>query len=202
MGRHGDRYSAPLFSFVLMRIISGAWRGQPLRVPKGVRASTDRVREAIFSILGDARGLAVLDLYAGSGALGIEALSRGAVGAWFVDRSRSALGVIEANLTGRTTPGVSLVRQDSLEFLRRAKSSFDWIFCDPPYAGVDFGELMRAFSASSALGPDSLLILETDRYHRINLPPDLISIDQRKFGDTVIHFIRRADHSIQELHRA
>ncbi len=128
-----------------MRIISGTWRGQLLRVPKGVRATTDRTREAIFSILGNAQDLEVLDLYAGSGSLGIEALSRGAAAACFVDLSRQALRIIESNLAGKASRGVTLVRQDSLGFLRATESTYDWIFCDPPYQGIDFPSLIRTF---------------------------------------------------------
>ena len=185
-----------------MRIISGTWRGQILRVPKGVRATTDRTREAIFSILGDAQDLEVLDLYAGSGSLGIEALSRGAATACFVDLSRQALQIIESNLAGKASSGITLVRQDSLGFLRAAESAYDWIFCDPPYQGIDFPTLIKTFSESQALDSYSLIILETDRFHSINLPPDLIWVDQRKLGDTVIHFIKRSDSGNQELHRA
>lgn len=189
-------------SLSAMRIISGLWRGQPLRVPKGVRATTDRTREAIFSILGDASGLEVLDLYAGSGALGLEALSRGAVMCCFVDVSKRALRTIESNLAGKTNQGVRLLHQDALNFLRRSESAFDWIFCDPPYEGVDFPRLIKEFVNSAALNQESLLILETDRFHQISLPSELICVDQRKFGDTLIHFIKRADTSIQELARA
>jgi len=185
-----------------MRIISGTWRGQLLRVPKGVRATTDRTREAIFSILGNAQDLEVLDLYAGSGSLGIEALSRGAVAACFVDLSRQALRIIESNLAGKASSGVTLVRQDCLGFLRATESTYDWIFCDPPYQGIDFPSLIRTFCQSRALGSHSLIILETDRFHSINLPQELVSVDQRKFGDTVIHFIKRSDSGNQELHRA
>ncbi len=185
-----------------MRVISGSWRGQPLRTLTGTRATTDRVREAIFSILGDAGGLEILDLYAGSGALGIEALSRGARAACFVDLSRRAISCIQSNLKGKSAENVRLICQDSLKFLRADNSSFDWIFCDPPYDRVDLTRLINALAASAVVGTDSLIILETDRYHTVNLPSELTRIDQRKFGETLIHFIRRTDTSTQELTRA
>ncbi|MCX6640370.1 MAG: 16S rRNA (guanine(966)-N(2))-methyltransferase RsmD [bacterium] len=176
-----------------MRIISGSWRGHPLRVPKGTRATTDRVREAIFSILGSSDNLSVLDLYAGSGSLGLEALSRGASSACFVELSRQALTCIEGNLNHKEPRSVSLVKQDCLQYLHKAESTFDWIFCDPPYHDVDFDRLIAAFSQSKCMGSDSLLILETDRFHTLNCAAGLKAVDQRRFGDTMIHFIRRGE---------
>jgi 16S rRNA (guanine(966)-N(2))-methyltransferase RsmD len=175
-----------------MRIISGSWRGQTLKVPAQVRPTADRVKEAIFSILGNAGDLKVLDLYAGSGALGLEALSRGARRAQFVDLSRRALATIKDNLRGHDSSNVILSQQDALEFLRKAKQPFDWIFCDPPYHKVSYLRLLQAIGKSEALGADSLLILESDRFHTFELPPTLQAIDRRKFGDTIIHFIKRA----------
>lgn len=178
------------------------WRGQPIRVPRGTRATTDRVREAIFSILGDALGFTVLDLYAGSGSLGIEALSRGAKSACFVDISRRAISCIESNLQGKSTGSVRLICRDSLKYLHSESSSFNWIFCDPPYEKVDLVILLNAFIASKVVGAETLIILETDRFHPLSLPAGLIRIDLRKFGDTLIHFIKRSDESKPELHRA
>jgi 16S rRNA (guanine(966)-N(2))-methyltransferase RsmD len=180
-----------------MRIISGQWRGQTLKTPARIRPTTDRVREAIFSILGEAQDLAVLDLYAGSGSLGLEALSRGARGAHFVDISRQALLTIKDNLRGKEEAGVVFCQQDALEFLRQNKKSFDWIFCDPPYNEVNYAALLNSIAPSAAMNKDSLLILESDRFHAFDLPSQLMAIDRRKFGDTVVHFIKlaRADHS-------
>jgi 16S rRNA (guanine966-N2)-methyltransferase len=185
-----------------MRIISGLWRGQPLRAPKGIRPTTDRIREAIFSILGDAAGMKVVDLYAGSGALGIEALSRGAEAVSFVDISKRTLAVVASNLAGKENIKYELIRQNSLAFLKNTEDCFDWIFCDPPYEKVDFRALLEAFSNSRVVGKESLIILETDRFRQFELPSDLISIDQRKFGDTLVHFIRRESSINGEPHRA
>lgn len=175
-----------------MRIISGSWRGQSLKIPRRVRPTTDRVKEAIFSILGDAWNLDVLDLYAGSGGLGLEALSRGARSAHFVDVSRYALHTIKDNLHGKEPVNVTLSQQDALDFLRATQTPCDWIFCDPPYDKVNYTALLRAISESKALTSHTLLILESDRYHAFDLPPELSLIDQRKFGDTVIYFIKRS----------
>jgi 16S rRNA (guanine(966)-N(2))-methyltransferase RsmD len=185
-----------------MRVISGTWRGQPLKVAKGIRATTDRVKEAIFSIMGDVRGLEILDVYAGSGSLGIEALSRGAKSACFVDRSRRALGCIESNLAGKGAEGVKLIYQDSIKFLHSTPLTFDWIFCDPPYEAVKLSELIDTFASSRALGSKTLLVLETDRYHTFTVPAELAVIDRRKFGDTVVYIIGRSASHRQEISRA
>ena len=176
-----------------MRIISGRWRGQPLKAPAQIRPTADRVKEAIFSILGDAADLEILDLYAGSGALGLEALSRGARRAQFVDISHRAVGAIKDNLRGRESSLAAFSEQDAIEFLRKVKRPYDWIFCDPPYNKVSYVRLLQTISKSAALAEDSLLILETDRFHTFELPQALQAIDRRKFGDTVIHFIKRAE---------
>ncbi len=185
-----------------MRIISGIWRSHPLKVPPKVRATTDRVREAIFSILGEAQDLEVLDLYAGSGSLGLEALSRGAHYVCFVDISQKALLTIKGNLQNKPAQNVRLVREDALVFLRKSENVFDWIFCDPPYNEVDYARLLTALSRSLMLHPQTLLILEMDRFHHLELPDSLNSIDQRKFGDTIIHFIKAARNQDRELSRA
>ena len=152
-------------------------------------------------MLGDAADLEILDLYAGSGALGLEALSRGAHRAHFVDISRRAVGAIKDNLRGRESSLTAFSQQDAIEFLRKVKHSYDWIFCDPPYHKVSYLQLLQAVSQSAALAQDSLLILETDRFHAFELPPGLQTIDRRKFGDTVIHFIKRAEAGAQDDER-
>jgi 16S rRNA (guanine966-N2)-methyltransferase len=174
-----------------VRIISGIRRGQNLKVPHTARATTDRVREAIFSILEEAQDKVVLDLYAGSGSLGLEALSRGARSVCFVDISKAAQGAIRDNLRDHELGAVQIFKQDAFEFLRKTTDTFGWIFCDPPYDGVDYGRLLHALIQSTALGSESLLILESDRYHALVIPEELELIDKRKFGDTVIHFLKK-----------
>lgn len=133
----------------------------------------------------------MLDLFAGSGSLGLEALSRGARSVCFVDVSRAAQMAIQDNLRNLEPSDVRIIKQDAFEFLRKNGEIFGWIFCDPPYERVDYARLLKALTDSAALGPDSLLILESDRYHSLIVPAELDLIDQRKFGDTLIHFIRR-----------
>src|SRR5689334_6211481 len=172
-----------------MRVIAGEWRGRPLKAPPGAatRPTSDRVREALFSILAarvpDAR---VLDLFAGSGALGIEALSRGADSATFVDEAPAAIRAIEANL--RALDATATVRRsDVLGFLtsaRRGAAQYDLIFLDPPYRDAE--RLAPALSEAlpAVLAPGAVAVAESDR--RAPLALDLPLNDERRYGDTLI----------------
>ena len=117
-----------------MRIVAGEYGGRRLHAPRGTRTrpTADRVREALFSMLGDVSGARVLDLYAGSGALGIEALSRGAASAVFVERDARAAATITRNLDALGADA-EVRRQDALRFLASGAGPFDLVFCDPPY---------------------------------------------------------------------
>ena len=117
-----------------MRVVAGEFKGRRLHAPRGAgtRPTADRVREALFSILGDVSGARVLDLYAGSGALGIEALSRGAESALFVERDRRALAALRRNLDA-VGADAEVRSQDALRFMAHPEGVFDLVFCDPPY---------------------------------------------------------------------
>ncbi len=116
-----------------MRIVAGEHKGRRLVSPKGprTRPTADRVREALFSMLGDVTGARVLDLYAGSGALGIEALSRGAASAVFVERDASAAAAIARNLEALGAPAADVRREDVQRYLDRAEGAFDLVFVRP-----------------------------------------------------------------------
>src|SRR5256885_16377821 len=118
-----------------MRVVAGEYRGRRLKAPAGTdtRPTADRVREALFNILGDVSGAVVLDLYAGSGALGIEALSRGAAAATVVDRDERALAAVRADLEALGAVA-RVARSDAIAFLKRQDGAgYDLIFVDPPY---------------------------------------------------------------------
>src|SRR3954452_8003358 len=118
-----------------MRVIAGAFRGRTLQAPRGrrTRPTADRVREAVFSMLGPVDGLRVLDLFAGSGALAIEALSRGAAEAILVERDPRALAAISRNVEA-TGAAAAVRRRDALAWLRAYREApFDLVFVDPPY---------------------------------------------------------------------
>jgi 16S rRNA (guanine966-N2)-methyltransferase len=169
-----------------MRVVAGLYRGHPLKAPpgKGTRPTADRVREALFSILGPIDDTHVLDLFAGSGALGIEALSRGAATATFVEKDRRAAAVIEANLAATGAEG-EVVAADALRWLsRQGGAGFDLVLIDPPYdsavaLGATLSELLPP-----VLGREGLIVTESDKRNPLTL--DLPLGDERTYGDTRI----------------
>jgi 16S rRNA (guanine966-N2)-methyltransferase len=177
-----------------MRVIAGRWGGRRLQAPPGrtTRPTSDRVREAIFSMLDGLDGLdgaAVLDLFAGTGALGIEALSRGARRAVFYERDRAALKALRHNLAllELSEPTAEVRPVDALAGLRAASAAaetYDLVLVDPPYAQA--GELRSALSALLApvLAPGARVVLESDR--RAPLELELAPVRARRYGDTTI----------------
>ncbi len=173
-----------------MRVVAGRFGGRTLVAPRGLstRPTSDRVREALFSILGVAsvEEARVLDLFAGSGALGIEALSRGASHAAFVDSSGAAVAAIRRNLAAVGVEA-EVRRQDALAYLRSASRDarqYDLVFLDPPYRRAR--TLGRELSAALApvLAPAARVVAESDR--RAPLELDLELLDERRYGDTLI----------------
>lgn len=175
-----------------MRVIAGSARGRRIEAPggRGTRPTTDRVREATFNSLNslglieDAR---VLDLFAGSGAMGIEALSRGARHATFVESSRGALQVIGSNLeTTGFTPASTVVSGDAFKFLEAGSSSagageFDLVFVDPPYALDRRDELLAVIEAGCA---GAAVVIESDA--DIELPDEWSVLRRKRYGGTLI----------------
>jgi 16S rRNA (guanine966-N2)-methyltransferase len=172
-----------------VRVVAGRWGGRRLQAPAGdaTRPTSDRVREALFAILGDrVVGARVLDLFAGSGALGIEALSRGAAEATFVDSAPAAIRAVRANLEALGAQA-ELRRVDARRFLGAAsgrRRQYDLVFLDPPYrlAGRLGGELTVALTA--VLAPGAAVVAESDR--RAPLELELPILDERRYGDTLI----------------
>ena len=171
-----------------MRVIAGSRGGRALAAPRGraTRPTGDRVREALFSILADVDDERVLDLFAGSGALAIEALSRGAASAVLVDSSAAAVAVIRANLEALGLQA-DVQRRRAVEFLGSAQTAarqYDLVFVDPPYrlASALGAELSAALGP--VLAPDARVVAESDR--RTPLVLDLPLLDERRYGDTLI----------------
>ena len=172
-----------------MRVVAGRHGGRRLVAPAGdaTRPTSDRVREALFSVLGaSVQGARVLDLYAGSGALGIEALSRGAASAVFVDRAQPAIAAIRANLQALGIEA-DVRRMPARTALRTASAraeAYDLVFLDPPYRRTaDLGrELSEALPA--VLAPGARVVSESDRRELLAL--ELPLTDERRYGDTVI----------------
>jgi 16S rRNA (guanine966-N2)-methyltransferase len=149
-----------------MRIVAGSRKGHTIQAPKGLttRPTSDRVREAAFNLIGPVDGASVLDLYAGSGAMGLEALSRGAASAVFVEAEAGAARAIERNLDKLRLTGATLVRQDALTALATeaaAGRTFDLVFADPPYEAWPELERRLAPYLAGILAPDGLLVVET-----------------------------------------
>ncbi len=171
-----------------MRVIAGSRRGATLVAPRGsaTRPTSDRVREALFSILGDVSDLTVLDLFAGSGALGIEALSRGASSATLVDSSPAAIRVIRRNLSALGL-AAEVRRARALEFLggaRTAARQYDLVFLDPPYSQTSSLGPALSTAVAPVLAPGARIVAESDR--RAPLVLDLPVLDERRYGDTLI----------------
>ena len=144
-----------------MRIIAGEHRGARIFAPKGLdtRPTSDRVREAAFNLIGPVDGAAVLDLFAGSGAMGLEAMSRGAASVTFVESDRDACRTIDRNVDKLRVKGATVVQQDGLLALSTERRSYDLILCDPPY-GYEQQKRLAPYLVS-ALAPDGLLVYES-----------------------------------------
>ena len=182
-----------------MRVISGNLRGKKLFSPKGqkLRPTSDRVKEAIFDILQDQfQGQKVLDLFAGTGALGIESLSRGASRAVFVEESPQSLGVLRRNIEEcRLKEQAEVLGQKVLPALRILEArgeAFEFIFLDPPYDRGEARRVLEALSRSPILTPGTLIIAEHSLLEEIDSIPFLQRIDLRKYGRTRVSFFRPA----------
>jgi 16S rRNA (guanine966-N2)-methyltransferase len=175
-----------------MRIIVGAAKGRRLEVPRrGTRPLTGRAREAIFSSLAAVVSDAgVLDLYAGSGSLGLEALSRGAASCRFVERDSAAVQVLRRNVSAVGLGG-EVVIEDVSRFLRSAAGTYDLVFVDPPYADEDVDTVLDL--AARLMAPGSLLVV-----HRRAGDPEpegefLIPVADRRYGDVHIRVLRKEE---------
>ena len=179
-----------------MRIIAGSAKGRKLVSPKGsnTRPTADRVREAVFSILGDlVVGATVLDLYSGTGAMGLEALSRGAVKAVFVESDPAALKCLNANIEACRYQVMSkIVNRSVISFLDRMDQDddFELVFADPPYAG-NLGTLtLKAISKHAKPLKRSLIIMEHSPCCLPEpIPENMSRVDTRKYGNTGITFL-------------
>jgi 16S rRNA (guanine966-N2)-methyltransferase len=184
-----------------MRVIAGRAGGVRLAVPKaGVRPTMDRVKTAIFSSLGDVIiGAHILDLFAGSGALGIEALSRGAASVLFVDEDRQSISTIEKNLA-KTKFQAGLRKQDAFDFLRRFCSAekFRVIFADPPYERMESGtsyteKLLNCEALREIIEPEGFFVLEKHPSEKIPETKWWNIVRAKTYGATEVLFLRRAN---------
>ena len=188
-----------------MRVIGGAARGRRLKVPKGqaVRPTAGRVKESLFNILPrDFSGKRVLDLFAGTGNLSIEALSRGADHALLVDASARSAATIKSNLSGLGLAAQSAVWvapvARSVRVLARRKERFDFIFLDPPYEQGQAGRSLELIARCQLLRPAGTLVVEHSSRESVKPHYDSLQLhDQRRYGDTLLSFYKCTTESIQ-----
>lgn len=183
-----------------MRIIAGSARGTQLLAPRGMdtRPTQDKVKESLFSMIQwDLPDASVLDLFAGSGALALESLSRGAAEAVLVDKSRDALDCIRKNISKlRMQEKTTLLACDWEQALTKCAAlgkTFDLVFLDPPYRMTELGDMCRKMLEMGLLSPGALLVLE----HRTGIEPAMdrcfVPEKRRTYGETEIHFYRLED---------
>jgi 16S rRNA (guanine966-N2)-methyltransferase len=178
-----------------MRVIAGTRKGHKLVAPPGpdTRPTSDRVRENIFNLVGPVDGAKVLDLFAGSGALGIEALSRGAASAVFVERDPEAVRAIERNLDRLRLTGARVVHGDALHTIAReavAGAKYDLVLLDPPYGMLTEIQSKLARHLPPLLVADGLLVVETDARVELELPLPVRTT--RKYGQTRVTLFEAA----------
>ena len=170
-----------------MRIIAGSRKGARIFAPKGleVRPTGDRVREAVFDLVGPVEGAAVLDLFAGSGAMGLEALSRGAASAVFVESDRAAAETIVRNVEKLGLEGARVYREDAARRLASdaaAGRRYDLVLVDPPYRVLSRFLPMLAANLPSVVAADGLVVVESDAKEEPELPLPLRTA--RRYGST------------------
>ncbi|MBE9374413.1 16S rRNA (guanine(966)-N(2))-methyltransferase RsmD [Saccharopolyspora sp. HNM0983] len=183
----------------MTRIVAGTAGGRRIEVPqRGTRPTSDRVREALFSSLESTVQLAgarVLDLYAGSGALGLEALSRGAARAVFVESDRRAAGLLRKNVTALGLPGAAVLQVTARTALAEAPDEpCDVVLCDPPYdvPGAELAQVLELLVRNGWTAPGTLVVVERSaRGEPPDWPEPLRPLRSRRYGETEVH---RAEH--------
>ncbi len=182
-----------------MRVIGGEFRGRKLLAPaRGhIRPTSDRVREAIFDVLGPEWNYQkVLDLFAGTGALGIEAISRGAQEAVFVEQGRRALKILRGNLEalGLTSRAriLPMAVKKGIKVLADRDEAFDLVFMDPPYGKGLVGATLQQIEKGGILSPFGVVVAEHSPTEIIPLPMGLEQYLEKRYGDTIISLFRRA----------
>jgi len=199
---HEERLPKRLAERDVSRIVAGSAGGRHVHTPRSgaTRPTSERVREALFSTLaadlGTLAGLRFLDLFAGSGAVGLEALSRGAAEAVLVERDRRTASLIRRNATELGLHGAAVVAGSVLQYLRTADSRpFHIAFCDPPYAAPSssVAEVVQLLVEHGWLAPDALVVLERSRHDPApQWPTGVTELRARRYGDTMLWYGRRS----------
>ncbi len=183
-----------------MRIISGTYKGRKLKSSNdlSIRPTTDRVKELIFNVLQDfPQGKTVLDLFSGSGSLGLEALSRGAQKVYFVDSSNKSIDVLKWNIKNIGIPETqySIIKQKAIDFARTANFAIDLCLLDPPFKYPELQKLIDTLVQSPVMTPKSLLVLEHETINPIEKESALYEIIiQKKMGRSLISFLVKREN--------
>lgn len=178
-----------------MRITSGKYKGIIIQMPKGIRPTQGLVRKALFDILGDIEGLSFLELFAGSGAVGFEAVSRGVEDLTLVEYNRSCLMAIRKNIESLKPKACDLYPKeagDAIEALRKNKRKFDIIFLDPPYHKEMSKKILQMLGAYDILAPNGFVVVQ--HFKKEQLPKEsgkLTLIKESRYGDTLLSFYKK-----------
>jgi len=179
-----------------MRILTGKYRGRMIKMPPGIRPTQDKTRKALFDILADVSGESFLELFAGSGAVGIEALSRGANPVVFIERDKKCAQAIAKNLGSLNSVNYRVIESDALkavEILHKLGEKFDIIFLDPPYYRDTAKKTLQTLSVYDILAANGFIIVQ--HFKKDNLPEALgvlALFRQSKYGDTLLSFYRKS----------
>lgn len=180
-----------------MKIIAGEYKGRIIKMPDGIRPTSDKVRESLFEILKNRiEGASFLDLYSGSGAVGIESLSRGSKKVVFVDNNRNCIAILKANLTklGVSETSYGIYGKDCVNSIKALQGSgvhFDIVFLDPPYRSGLAKNTLIELNSYDILTPNALVIAEV--FKKESLPEELGSFEKTrscKYGDTLLEFFQ------------
>lgn len=180
-----------------MRIVGGEYGGRKLYTPSGksIRPTSDRMRETIFNILshasGGIQGANILDVFAGTGAMGLEALSRGAAHVTFFDKDRTALQLVKKNITSLAVESKSTVKYVTAPAFPPARAPYDFIFLDPPYDLDIIGEVLNALLSNNYMADGCLIIAEYDPGRMVSFPDCLNVIKEKTYGDARFSFLKK-----------
>ena len=179
-----------------MRITTGKYKARNIKIPKGIRPTQNKVRKALFDILGDIEGLSFLELFAGSGAVGLEAISRGVEDLALVEYNRDCLLAMRKNIESLKVKACSIYPQEAstaIIALHKESRKFDIIFLDPPYYKDMAKKTLQTLSAYDILAPNGLVVVQ--HFKKENLPETLgvfILFKQNIYGDSMLTFYRKA----------
>ncbi len=180
-----------------MRIITGLYKGKVLKAPPDIRPTEDRVRKAFFDIMGDCSGLAFLELYAGSGAMGLEALSQGAASVTFVEKARASIGMIDANLKilgPQAQERAKIIHHEAdraIPLLADAGRRYDLVFFDPPYYQDMAEKTLQILGSYDIVNHSGYVVVQHFKKDRLSPQSGhLTQFKQTKYGDTVLSFYK------------